>query len=183
MAAATRAFEHSDLADQLEAVRTAFDRSPLFLRREVMRAALSEVRGSDVDDLPQPLEPLHSAVHEAAPVEDRDSLVPNSAPELQNPASESEPVRPGGGTWYRVAVVWLVERLLVDPALEAVGNIPSELVLYLWLAAIAQAPSPPATPTLLRPDAPNPPVQILEEFDAERRVAGEALVVRENQRK
>ena len=156
---------------------------------ETIDAALAAISRINPDDLPWPKEPLDATASEADAGNSRESEVPLSAPEVRGPTGQTGPVPPGRvwRVWGRFQVFLTVDNLLGDPVMtplreavgnlgEAAGGVATEILLPLWLAAIAPAPGLPPSPPVAAPEAPKPAAHLIEEPGSVRPVIGEASV-------
>ncbi len=192
----------SHLARQIETVQTAFDTYRVDLAalktavtqsygrdRALMEAALAAAQKADVDGSPLPPD---GPAQEADAVDVWDPRIPSESPEVEDRAGASEPVAPKRMRvlWSRLKDFLLVDGLLGNPVTNAIraavgetlgnvgeagGNLANEILLCLWLAAVAEAPSPPSASTAPTPYVPAAPVQILEEPAGQNRTIREAL--------
>lgn len=68
--------------------------------------------------------------------------------------------------WDVLQVLLTIDTVLGNPGTttlrEAVGSVANEVLLFLWLATIAQGPSPPPAPTAPVPAAHTTPTHVTE---------------------
>ncbi len=136
-----------------------------------VKESLASVHGIDFDDLTWPEELPSSAAGDAEHLDGLGGTSTNTPAEARD--------RADGGTsrkawrvrraWEVLQVLLTVDNFLGDPAVtalrEAAGGASQaaqEVLLFLWLATIAQVPSPPPVPAIPVPETHTTPVTVDE---------------------
>ena len=157
---------------------------------EVVKERIASAHGIDFDDLMWPEDPPNGAVGDADHLDGLGDTSTN--------APREGPDRAGGGTsskawrvrraWEVLQVLLTVDNFLGDPGVTAVreaaggaAQAAQEVLLFVWLATIAQVPSPPPVPAIPVPEAHMKPTHVTEDklmdFD---RLAARQPVTAEN---
>ena len=195
-------YAKNPLAERLQALNTALERSrinlgsigtayaknPLAERLKTLETALAEVHAVDFDHFPSRHEPLG---HGEGRIGDEDPEFGDGSrvAQVQTEEDKSWVSRHTQTARELFEVIWRIDLLLLgtlSTALreaigEAVSNAAKDVLLYLWLLALVQAPSPPPTPAVPGPDAFRIPVHIIEEFVYDRPLIDEASTTPKNQ--
>ena len=170
---AMRASFAAGLGVDLEAVRAS-----LAAARDIdlaaMRGSLAGAHGIDLQAVKENLAGAHSidfdgwtrpeerpdvAAGDADDLDRRASTAANAPPEARDPVDAGSSARAGHvrRAWDVLQVLLTVDNVLGNPGTttlrEAVSGAAQEVLLFLWLATIAQVPSPPPAPTVPVPEA------------------------------
>ena len=187
LAAIEKALDHGPLARQLAAIEKALDHSPLAKNygRDRTLTEVARTAAANLDFEGSPASPDIAAHGGDGSEHEEPEFVggprvgrPHAEENKSSASSYSQIVRQLPQVFWRVDLVLL--GTLTTGLREAIGEVISSVaeyvVLSLWLSAAIQAPSPPPSPTLPRPDTLQPPSDIVEEFSLDRRVPHEPSV-------
>ena len=136
---------------------------------EAVKEKLAAAHGIDFDDLRWPEEPPDLAAGDADDLDVRDSTAANAPPGARDRVDGGTAAKAGRvrRAWDVVQVLLTFDTLLGNPGTttlrEAVGSVTNEVLLFLWLATIAHAPTPPPATTVRAPETLTTPAQVAEE--------------------
>ena len=156
---------------------------------EAVKERLAAAHSIDFDHLTWPEEPPDIATRDADHLDGRASTAANPPPEAPDHVDGGTSAKAG-----RLRLVWdvlqaliMVDSVLGNPGTtnlrEAVGGAAQEVLVFLWLATIAQVPSPPPAPTVPVPEALTTPTHVAEDslMNADRFAESESVNI-ENRR-
>ena len=151
----------------LEAMRATFA-GAYGVDLEAVKERLAAAHSIDFDDLTWPEEPPDVAVGDADHLDGRASTAANAQPEARDRVDGGTSAKAGRlrRAWDVLQVLLMVDTVLGNPGTttlrEAVGGAANEVLLFLWLATVAQVPSPPPAPTVPVPEALRTPTHVIE---------------------
>ena len=135
---------------------------------EAVKEMLSAAHSIDFDDLTWPDEPPDVAADEVDQFDGRATDAANAPPDARDHRGAGTPAKAGRlrCAWEVFQVLLTVDTILGNPGTttlrETVGGAANEVLLFLWLVTVAQAPSPPRAPAIPGPEAHTTPTQVTE---------------------
>ena len=126
---------------------------------EAVKEMLAGAHDIDFDDLAWPEEPPDVPADDADQFDGRATDDANAPPDARDRVDGGTPAKAGRmrRAWEVFQVLLTVDTVLGNPGTttlrEAVGGAANEVLLFLWLATVAQVPSPPPAPAMSVPEA------------------------------
>ena len=135
---------------------------------EAVKERLTAAHSIDFDNLTWPEKPPDVTAGDTDHFDGRASTAANAPPEARDRVDGGASAKAGRvrRAWDVFQVLLTVDTVLGNPGTttlrEAVGGAANEVLLFLWLATIAQAPSPLPAPTVPVPEAFTTPTHVTE---------------------